>query len=243
VTVDYSRRAADYDRIRADEVTDREFWLRGIVEVGRVRPRERVLDLGAGTGRFANLMSATNSVVALDASREMLQVARGKGRFECVLGDGHRLPFRADSFDVTVIVMVLHHLADYRAVLGQVARVSGRVVLATSDMTTRRLGILEEAFPSLVAVDRRRFPSIERIVTALNDAGFPDVTVEERRYVRRLTPEQQLDRVRRKYLSTFDLIPPDEYERGLRFLEVELPRRYAGRLEIAAHFTFLGATR
>jgi ubiquinone/menaquinone biosynthesis C-methylase UbiE len=243
VTVDYSRRAADYDRIRADDVTDREFWLRGLVEVGRVRAGERVLDLGAGTGRFASLLSVTNPVVAFDASREMLQVARAKGRFACILGDGHRLPFRADSFDVTMIVMVLHHLVDYRAVLDQVARVSGRVVLATSDMATRRLGILEEAFPGLLEVDRARFPSIERIVSALNDAGFPDVTVEERRYVRNLTPEQQLDRVRRKYLSTFDLIPADEYERGLRFLEVELPRRYSGRFEVAANFTFLGATR
>ena len=243
MTVDYSRRAADYDRIRGDEATDREFWLRGIVEVGRVRPRERVLDLGAGTGRFASLLSATSPVVAFDASREMLHVARAKSRFECVLGDGHRLPFRADSFDVTMIVMVLQHLADYRAVLRQVARVSRRVVLATSDMVTRRLGILEEAFPTLLEVDRKRFPSIGRIVTALKDAGFANVEVEERRYVRALTPEQQLDRVRRKYLSTFDLIPPDEYERGLRFLEVELPRRYPRGFEIAASFTFLGATR
>jgi len=139
--------------------------------------------------------------------------------------------------------MVLQHLADYRAVLGQVARVSGRVVLATSDMATRRLGILEEAFPSLLKVDRGRFPPIDRIVTALKDAGFPDVKVEERRYVRTLTPEQQLDRIRRKYLSTFDLIPLNEYERGLRFLEVELPRRYPSRFDLAASFTFLGATK
>ena len=250
MTVDYSRRAADYDRIRGDEATDREFWLRGIVEVGRVRPRERVLDLGAGTGRFASLLSATSPVVAFDASREMLHVARAKSRFECVLGDGHRLPFRADSFDVTMIVMVLQHLADdFVAVdafgfgLRQVARVSRRLVLATSDMATRRLGILEEAFPTLLEVDRKRFPPIGRIVTALKDAGFANVEVEERRYVRALTPEQQLDRVRRKYLSTFDLIPPDEYERGLRFLEVELPRRYPRGFEIAASFTFLGATR
>src|SRR2546428_402818 len=91
--------------------------------------------------------------------------------------------------------------------------------------------------------DRKRFSSIDRIVTALKDAGFANVEVEERRYARILTPEQQLDRVRRKYLSTFDLIPADEYERGLRFLEVELPRRYPRGFEIAASFTFLGATR
>jgi SAM-dependent methyltransferase len=242
VTVDYSRRAADYDCVRADDLADREFWFRGIVEVGRIRDGERVLDVGAGTGRFSKLFSATNPVLALDASREMLQVARGKGRFACVQGDGHRLPFRADSFDVTVIVMVLHHLADFAAALREVARVSGRVVLVTSDMATRHLGIMEEAFPSLLEIDRGRFPSIDAIVVALKRAGFRDVEVEERRLVRTFTTEQQVDRVRLKYLSTFDLLPPGEYERGLRFLEVELPRRYGDRYEIASRFTFVAAT-
>src|SRR3989442_7449399 len=63
---------------------DREFWLRGLVEVGRLRDGERVLDLGAGTGRFAQLLSTTNRVVALDSSDAMLRIAREKGPFECV---------------------------------------------------------------------------------------------------------------------------------------------------------------
>ena len=138
MAVDYSRHAADYDRVRADEAVDRDFWLRGLVEVGRLRDGERVLDFGAGTGRFAHLLATTNRVVALDSSNAMLRVARAKGHFECVEGDGYRLPFRGD---------------------------------------------------------------------------------------------------------TFDLLPPGEYERGLRFLETEMPRRYGDRFEISARFTFVGATR
>lgn len=242
MAVDYSRCAADYDRVRADDVVDREFWLRGLVDVGRIRAGERILDLGAGTGRFAKLLSATNPVVALDASREMLQVARGKGSFASVQGDGHRLPFRAGSFDVTVLMMVLHHLVDYRAALRDVARVSRRVVLATSDMSTRRLGILEEAFPSLLEIDRHRFPQIAAVVATLEAAGFRDVRREERPYRRSFTIEQQLDRIRKRYLSTFDLLPPGEYERGLRFLEAELPRRDRERFDVTASFTFLAGT-
>jgi len=154
VAVDYSRHAADYDRVRADEAMDREFWLHGLVEVGRLRDGERVLDLGAGTGRFAQLLSTTNRVVAFDSSDAMLRIARAKGPFECVEGDGHRLPFRANTFDLAMVVMVLHHLGDYIAALRDVARVARRVVVATSDMATRRLGILEEAFPSLLAIRR-----------------------------------------------------------------------------------------
>ena len=243
MAVDYSRRAAEYDRVRADETTDREFWLRGLVEVGRLRTGERVLDIGAGTGRFAKLLSLTNRVVALDSSEAMLRVARAKGPFECVEGDGHRLPFRTDAFDLAMVVMVLQHLGDYGAALRDIARVAHRVVVATSDMATRRLGILEEAFPSLLAIDRKRFPPIPAIVDALRAAGFRDPLVEERAYVRRLATGDQLDRVRHRYLSTFDLLPLGEFERGLRFLEDEMPRRYGDRFEITARFTFVGATR
>jgi len=243
VAVDYSRHAADYDRVRADETTDREFWLRGLAELGGLRNGERVLDLGAGTGRFAKLLCPTNRVVAIDSSEAMLTVARPKGPFECVRGDGHRLPFRAHAFDLTMAVMVLHHLGDYASALRDVARVSHRVVVATSDMATRRLGILEEAFPSLLAIDRSRFPPIPAVLRALEAAGFRNTIVEERAYVRRLTTDEQLDRVRHRYLSTFDLLPAGEYERGLRFLETEMPRRYGDRFEVSAHFTFVGATK
>ncbi len=243
MAVDYSRRAADYDDTRADDTVDREFWLRGLAEVGDIRPGQRILDLGAGTGRFARLLAATNPVVALDPSREMLAAARGKGPFERVRGDAHRLPFAADAFERTIVVLVLHQLADYAAALREVARVSRGVAIATSDMARRRLGIMEEAFPSLLPIDRARFPSIAAIAANLRAARFRDVRIEERPFRHVLTPARQLDRVRRRYLSTFDLLPAGEYENGLRFLERELPRRHGDGYEVTATFTFIAATR
>lgn len=243
MAVDYARRAPDYDAARSDDVTDRTYWLRGLIDMGRIAPGERVLDFGAGTGRFASLLAPAHRVVAFDSSREMLGVARAKAPFLCVRGDGHRLPFRSESFHATILVMVLHHLANYRTALHEVARVSRRVVVATTDMATRRLGILEEAFPSLLEIDRARFPSIQEIVAVLMEAGCREVRVEERPYVRALTAEQQLDRVRRKYLSTFDLLPPGEYDRGLRFLERKIPNRFGDRFELKASFTFVAGIR
>ena len=243
MAVDYSRLAAEYDRGRADDALDRDYWLRGLREVGRIRPGQRVLDLGAGTGRFSRLFSETNDVVAVDPSREMLGLARGKGPFGMVRGDAHRLPFRVDSFDTTILVMVLHHLADLRGALAEISRVSRGVVVATSDLAHRKLGIMEEAFPGLLQIDHGRFPSTEAIVRVLEAARFREVRMERRPYHRVLTSAQQVERVRRRYLSTFDLLPPGEFERGLRFLEVELPRRYGDRFEMHDEFTFLAATR
>ncbi len=243
MAVDYSRHAADYDRARADDVVDREYWLRALIEVGGLRTGEKILDLGAGTGRFARLLAETNPVVALDPSADMLAASREKGPFDRVRGDGHRLPFRAGAFDATILVMVLHHLADMPVALREVARVSRKAVVATSDMGTRHLGILEEAFPSMLAIDRKRFPTIEAIVASLESAGLRKIRIDERPYHRTFSVEAQLERVRRRYLSTFDLLPPGEYDRGLRYLEAELPRRHGETFEMRATFTFLAATR
>lgn len=243
MAVDYAGRASDYDAVRSDETTDRNYWLAGLIEVGRINPGERVLDVGAGTGRFAALLHPAHRVVALDASPDMILAARSKAPFPCVRADGHVLPFRRDAFDVAIVVMVLHHFRDYTTALREVARVSRRIVVATTDMATRRLGILEEAFPSLLGIDRARFPPIPETVAAMMAAGFREVPVEERPFLRTLTAQQQLDRVRRRYLSTFDLLPPGEFNRGLQFLERELPKQFANRVEMKASFTFLAGTR
>jgi glutamyl/glutaminyl-tRNA synthetase len=139
--------------------------------------------------------------------------------------------------------MVVHQLVDLPRALREVARVSRRVAIATSDMRTRTMGILDEAFPNLLAVDRARFPLIEDIANALQAAGFTQVRVQERPYHRTLSVTEELDRVRRKYISTFDLLPPGEFERGVAFLEKELPKRHGDRFETSAAFTFLGASR
>ncbi|MGQ0796956.1 MAG: class I SAM-dependent methyltransferase, partial [Methanobacteriota archaeon] len=99
MSVDYTRLAADYDAVRVDEATDRSFWLPALRDVGRLTPGDRILDLGTGTGRYARLLAEFAEVVALDLSRDMLLRAAGKGAFNRVRADAHRLPFRAGAFD------------------------------------------------------------------------------------------------------------------------------------------------
>jgi SAM-dependent methyltransferase len=243
VPVDYAKLAADYDAVRGSEAMDRDYWFAGLASLGSVSPGDRILDLGAGTGRFSRFAAEVGSVVAADVSLDMLSRARDKGGFPRVRADAHALPFRRDAFDVTLLVMVLHQLADYPRALAEVARVSRRVAIATSDMSTRTLGLLDEAFPSLLAIDRARFPPVPEIAEALGSAGFARVSVEARPYRRVVPVAEEIDRVRRKYISTFDLLPRGEFERGLAFLERELPKRCPDGYDASAAFTFVGASR
>jgi SAM-dependent methyltransferase len=243
VPVDYSRVAADYDAIRGSAHLDRTYWLPALVEAGSLRPAERILDLGAGTGRFSALVAEFARVVAADISLPMLAKAQPKGGFAVVRADAASLPFPSDTFDAALLVMVVHQLPDYKLALREVARVSRRAVIATSDMERRRLGVLEEAFPSLRPIDLRRFPRISDLTATLMSAGFSDVTVDVRPLQRSWPVTEQLDRIRRKYISTFDLLPQGEFERGLEFLEREMPKRFGETYTVTDSFTFVAATR
>jgi ubiquinone/menaquinone biosynthesis C-methylase UbiE/uncharacterized protein YbaR (Trm112 family) len=87
----------------------------------------RVLDGGAGSGRFAEVaLSLGAEVVALDYSTAIEALAGNfpaGARLTLVQGDLLALPFKAASFDVVYSFGVLQHTADARAALAQLARV------------------------------------------------------------------------------------------------------------------------
>ena len=87
---------------------------------------QRLLDIGAGFGRLASLYDGYKQVVLLDYSFSQLAYARsrlGDERFTYVAADIYRLPLATNAVDTTVMVRVLHHLADVPLALQQIARV------------------------------------------------------------------------------------------------------------------------
>lgn len=92
------------------------------------------LDLGTGNGRHAKLLwEHTDSVIALDLSRELLRETQARLEADgwqaaLVQGDAADLPLHADSVDIAVYVATLHHLPERemrRESLDELARVLG----------------------------------------------------------------------------------------------------------------------
>jgi ubiquinone/menaquinone biosynthesis C-methylase UbiE len=96
----------------------------------------RVLDVGTGTGRGALVLAeAGGDVTAVDASDEMLRVARARAEARGIpiqfgYGDAHQLAFADRVFDTVVSLRVLMHTPDWRTCLAEACRVArSRVII------------------------------------------------------------------------------------------------------------------
>jgi SAM-dependent methyltransferase len=98
-------------------------------------PAGRALDAACGTGRHsARLVDLGHEVTGVDASPEMLELARARvlgARF--LEGDLRSLPVDDGEVDLAVCALALGHCADLRTPVGELARVvrsGGQVVMS-----------------------------------------------------------------------------------------------------------------
>ena len=111
------------------------------------RPGERLLEVGAGTGRHAIPVAAAlrpnGSLEALDVQREMVDHLarrageRGLENVTATEADAHRLPYGDDTFDGAYLITVLGEIPDQAAALRELFRVlkpNGRLVVGESPL-------------------------------------------------------------------------------------------------------------
>lgn len=90
-----------------------------------------ILDVGVGTGRFAQFFRETGfDVVGIDISLSMMAQAKAKGVIDLVRADAHHLPFRDLSFDGSIMVHVIHLMRDWARVIHEVGRITKRVLVS-----------------------------------------------------------------------------------------------------------------
>ncbi len=87
----------------------------------------RLIEIGAGFGRLADLYRGYNQVILLDYSRSLLGEGRERlgsdPRFIFAAADLYNLPLADNAVDTAVTVRVLHHVVDIPAAFAQVARI------------------------------------------------------------------------------------------------------------------------
>src|SRR5436190_7686371 len=123
-TPEFGQLAERYDELR----NTGEFWpelVEHVVVEADLRGR-RVLDVGAGTGKWATVLTERYGckVWGVEASPEMLAVARGRVPASVGLraGRAEELPFKEGWFERALMSLVLH-LADRPHALAEARRV------------------------------------------------------------------------------------------------------------------------
>jgi SAM-dependent methyltransferase len=88
-----------------------------------------IADVGAGTGALLDVIGAaspTARVAGLDASPEMLRVARARRGAPAIVADALALPLADEIADAVILAYVLFHLADPARAVAEAARVLRR---------------------------------------------------------------------------------------------------------------------
>ena len=197
------------------------------MRAGDLRGR-RVLEIGCGTGTLAVALAEQARVWAVDASPEMLEVARTRdagGHVGWRAADATALPFRDGWFERAVMRAVVH-LLDRPSAFAEAHRViqpGGRLAIASFDPAHFDRYWLNDLFPSMERIDRGRFPTPDMLESELHEAGFARVELVRLTQTAEISRDVALAKVRGKHISTFDLIDDAEYDAGLARAEHELP--------------------
>jgi SAM-dependent methyltransferase len=186
-------------------------------------PHGRILDLGAGTGRFtAALAGATHAtVIACEPSTAMRAVfPPGGGRL--VGGAAEAIPFTRGGFDAVWASQMLHHVRDLDAFargIRHVLRPGGHLLLRGGFGEPQRIP-LHRWFPGAFTDSGGLLADITTRLAALGVTRTARIEVPQR-YAG--SAAELVDKVATRSLSNLATLPDDAFAAGLRAVRRDAP--------------------
>jgi SAM-dependent methyltransferase len=217
-----------YDGVAADY---RRYWepltsggAADLVELAELRPGERLLDVGTGTGvvleRAQEALGPDGIAAGVDASLPMVRAAEvARPGVRVVAAQAIDLPFRDGTFDVVTANFALHHFADDRTALFDMLRVlrrNGRMAASVwGSMSDEYRKSWNELVESVIGAElladaatkaapgRERFADRHRLEDALYQAGLRHLRIEPREYRRHISLEELIRQLELSGLGRF----------------------------------------
>jgi ubiquinone/menaquinone biosynthesis C-methylase UbiE len=188
-----------------------------------------ILDFGCGTGNYTNLLKKiTNAkVFGVEPSAGMRQKALAKNEDLIIRAGNHaNIPFANNFFDFVYMTDVIHHIPNLNQMFKEFKRVlknEGLVCIETESYQQIDERFYVKYFPGTAEVDKKRYPSIDKIVQTAADNEFSFLKNELIGETNKRKVNQAfLKLVENKGYSMFHLISEDEYKNGLIRLKEDL---------------------
>jgi ubiquinone/menaquinone biosynthesis C-methylase UbiE len=227
-TIDYNGlMAANYQQGRALSPQAAEAWRAALAPFVPQGKDLTILDLGAGTGRFAGFLSQVfaGRVIGVEPAfgmRSNASPAALPNDLTFIGGSAEQIPLRDASCDVAWLSQVLHHVRDRTRCAGELRRVlrgDGRVFIRGALADSRHLFPTTLRFFPGIAPIFDDLPSIAETVSTFQSQGF---MLEAHRRV-----EQQIsaslrefaDRTRLRADTSLALLSDEDFEAGMAALD------------------------
>jgi ubiquinone/menaquinone biosynthesis C-methylase UbiE len=196
-------------------------WQEAVTRYLDPRSGMRLLDLGAGTGNWAQTFTTWYEgvdVVAVEPSAAM----RARSVYQPITpGDAAHIPLAAGSVDAAWMSTVIHHVPDLTAAARELRRVlrPGAPLLIRSAFAGRHQAItLFRYFPEAVGV-LDTYPSVAEVEAAFAGAGFTTAGFEQVRQITAASLREAATTLRREAHTLLQLISDDAYAAGLARLQ------------------------
>lgn len=224
--VDFDRMARSYDQARAVPLEGLGAWRRALsrhLPPGSGLP---VLDLGSGTGQFAEALVRWfgMQVIGVEPSAGMRAEAerrRALPEIRYLAGEAERIPLAESSCGAAWLSTVIHHLSDLRACAFELRRVlaPGAPVLIRNAFPGRleRLTVLR-FFPEAKRV-AETFPTLSETIEVFELSGFSFERLESLPQVTASSLSELRQRVLARADTTLVSLTDREFQRGLEAID------------------------
>ncbi len=183
----------------------------------RLRRGDVAVDIGGGRGRHAAEWTKSEArPIVVDPARGMLQAARAEPGVVPVCGVAQALPFAGGTARLSYFHLSIHY-GDWRLALDEAMRVSAdgaECWIWTMGEEHHRASFLAKWFPSVGEIDSVRFPDPALLADYLGARGCEVETGKETE-LKVMRAGTWRAAVEARFVSTLQLLSPDELARGL----------------------------
>lgn len=192
-----------------------------IVSVLELKPDDRFVDLGGGTGFYTKLIAQKAGLrhkpLCVEPSENMLSQIKPGDNLEPVHADALSFAGRSVGYDKILLKEMVHFVTDRKALFEGIRsqlRENGKMLIVTRPKNT--------PLPFFTAA-REAFaqgqPSLESLLQELSDAGMhPSSSAEE--FVFGMPKERWYGMLRNRFMSNLQNFTDDEIEAGIAQLEL-----------------------